>query len=69
MNDKMNTLAKRAHAIVKTEEEIGDIQYADYEEIFLQRFTGLVVLECANYLSASGEFNSSQNIKNLFGVE
>ena len=53
-------------------------QYADgyddrHEPIWWQfyneRFAEMVVLECADHLSKLGEFNSSQNIKNHFGIE
>ena len=53
-------------------------QYADgyddrHEPIWWQfyneRFVEMVVLECADHLSKLGEFNSSQNIKNHFGIE
>ena len=53
-------------------------QYADgyddrhepiWRHFYNERFVETVVLECADRLSKLGEFNSSQNIKNHFGIE
>ena len=53
-------------------------QYADgyddrhgpiWWQFYNEKFVEMVVLECADYLSKLGEFNSSQNIKNHFGIE
>lgn len=53
-------------------------QYADghaarhrpiWWQFYHEKFVEMVVLECADHLSKLGEFNSSQNIKNHFGIE
>lgn len=41
----------------------------DAGKLDAEKFAELIVLECANYLSDQGEFNSAENIKALFGVE
>ena len=38
-------------------------------QFYNERFVEMVVLECADHLSKLGEFNSSQNTKNHFGIE
>ena len=48
--------------------------YADEGEpiwwkFYNEKFVEMVVLECADYFSKLGEFNSSQNIKTHFGIE
>ena len=66
MNKRIKQLADRA------------TQYADgYDDrhepiwwhFYNKRFVEMVVLECADYFSKLGEFNSSQNIKTHFGIE
>ena len=49
-------------------------EYADEGEpiwwkFYNEKFVEMVVLECADYFSKLGEFNSSQNIKTHFGIE
>ena len=46
-----------------------DTQDMYIPDCFRDRFAELLVLECANYLSKQGEFNSAQNVKNHFGIK
>ena len=66
MNKLIEQLADQATQYAdRYDDRHGPIQWQSYNE----RFVEMVVLECADHLSKLGEFNSSQNTKNHFGIE
>ena len=68
--DRTNRLQREIDKIKQTEfSRRVDRHEPIWWQFYNERFVEMVVLECADYLSKLGEFNSSQNIKNHFGIE
>ena len=66
----MNELIKQlADQVTQYADGYDDRHEPIWWQFYNERFAEMVVLECADYFSKLGEFNSSQNIKTHFGIE